>query len=91
MPKLLDVPVHAGSMFNWNGQHGCADISDFRGPLTGRLYVDACDVGFVVTSGRTGRKVVFTLVAGPSKDRDSEVGSYDFKSTEGFCITIFND
>ncbi len=92
MAKLLpNVPAHDGSKFNWTGRHGCADMSDFRCPLAGRLYADACDVGFVVTSGRTGRKVVFTQTAGPGEDSDGEVGSYDFTSAEGFRVTVFND
>lgn len=88
---LRGVPVHNGSMFNWTGKHGCADMSDFREAITGRLYGDACDVGFQVSSGRTGRKVLFTMTDGPSEDNDGEVTSLEFSSAEGFRITVFND
>lgn len=89
---LRSVPVHDGSKFNWTGKHGCADMSDFMpGPLTGRLYGDACDVGFYVSSGRTGRKVLFTMTEGPGEDNDGEVTSLQFASAEGFRITVFND
>lgn len=92
MAKLLpNVPAFDGSKFNWTDRHGCADVSDFRGPLVGRLYADACDVGFVVISSRTGRKVVFTQTGGPGEDTDGEVGSLEFSSPEGFRVTVFND
>lgn len=89
---LRDVPVHQGSMFVWTGKHGAADISDFRSPVSGRLYADACDVGFYVVSGRTGDRVLFTQIGGPGEDNDGEAMSYEYESPGGgIRITIFND
>lgn len=61
MAKTLpSVPVHDGNLFNWTGKCGVADLSDFNSAgLAGRLYGDACDCGFYVSSP-SGRKVLFS-------------------------------
>lgn len=91
MPKTLpNVPVHHSAKFAWAGNTGVADLSDFvPADLAGRLYADACDVGFFVVSARSGNKVLFT-----EKDverRGEEIVAYHYMAENGVVITIFND
>jgi len=90
MNTLPNVPVHDGRKFTWNGKVGSAEVSDFNpATLAGRLFGDACDVGFYVVSPRTGRKVLFFEVG--VDRRDGEVTSYRYESNDGFRVIVFND
>lgn len=91
MAKLLpSVPVHDGGKFHWSGNEGTADLSDFvPANLAGRLYADACDVGFYVVSQRTGRKVLFT--ESDVERREGELVAYHYEADGGLHITVFND
>lgn len=66
MAMLNSVPRHPGCIFSWAYGEGCADASDFSNPppgappLCGRVWDDACDVGFFVVSHRTQESKLFT-------------------------------
>lgn len=50
-----------------------AESSDFRGTgVSGRVYDDACDEGFVLVSERTGQKIL-CLWSGGKRDRENEL------------------
>lgn len=103
MPKMRsDVPVHSGLKFSWSGGRGTADISDLLGCndtersnyLHGRVWDDACDVGFLVFSPRTGVKKLFTLshtMRGPGAEALGEVDAWEYTAASGETIRIFND
>ena len=65
---LRPCPID-GNRFTWTGTVGVAEASNFRGYKFGRVYNDACDEGFTVTSSRTGRSIV---VARDHEIRDNE-------------------
>jgi hypothetical protein len=92
MKPNFDIPVHDGSKFDWRGGSGYAEASDFgRSVWCRRVWSDACDVGFVVVSPRTGVKKLFTLVR-EERDGEGEVTSWKFVECGGdVCITVFND
>ncbi len=55
-------PVHSASKFSWKKGVGVAEASDLRGtPLFGRLFDDACDLGFRLLNPSTGRCEPFYL------------------------------
>lgn len=87
---LPNVPVHKDVPICWHGRSGCADLSDFKMPLTGRLYADAVDVGFYVESPRTGLRKLFSE-AKIERDVEGEPVSYHYESSDGFTITVWND
>ena len=64
--------------------------------LTGRLYDDACDEGFVLVSHHTGQELPFYLVDVEKSD-EGEIQCWNFKSTsphkllENMTVTVFND
>lgn len=63
LPGMHHLPIHSARKFTWDGDHGTCDASDFGGAdIDGRVWSVACDVGFIVESPRTGRRVLFTLV-----------------------------
>lgn len=57
--------------FTWNEQNRIfvAEASDFQRNLSGRVYDDACDAGFVMISVKTGGKI---LCLETSEKRDAE-------------------
>lgn len=86
---LLNVPVHPYSKFTWAGPNATAEVSDFNpANLAGRLYADACDVGFYVQGNR--RKMLFTE-ASVERNGENEVVAWCYESAEGFKIKVFND
>lgn len=57
--------------FTWTNKIGVAEISDLGEKWNvGRIYNDACDVGFKVVSKRTGQDAIFYL----SEERRSGEG-----------------
>jgi hypothetical protein len=66
-----------------------AELSDMNG--LGRVYDDACDVGFTMVSARTGRQVVFVL-AEEKRDGEGDTLLWEYRSIDGeFTATVFND
>ena len=87
-------PVHRGNMFTWNGDAGVVDASDL-GPFGhrwyDRVYDDACDLGFVVVSHRTGARVLF--IFDDSFALEHNTWRFNGRTRDGreLTITVFND
>ncbi len=94
MKTLKSVPVHAGSMFEWHDHEGVADASDFKNEISGRVWQDACDVGFWVKSHRTGKERLFLFEA-ERRDNDGENMASIYVSRRAgeptLTIVVFND
>lgn len=61
----------------------------------GRVYDDACDIGFTIISAKTGKHAVFALEKEVGDENDHEIMAWEFR-----CVTpgltnltavIFND
>lgn len=109
MATFRGVPIHASSHFTWAGKVGVVDASDLgqleAGPVWGHWPTGP--VGFLVTSAKTGRNVLFKLVD-VTRDREREVVARHYESVgavdlarcltkrpealpEAVHITIYND
>lgn len=71
------------------------DISDFgkRGCdlLFQPIYDDACDIGFLMKSTKTGKEVLFVF-SHESLDPEGEIVEFVFNSTEGnYRLVVIND
>jgi hypothetical protein len=92
---LLSPPSIDGNMFSWKNGSGCAEASDFgpEGLPWGRVYDDACDVGFTVVSNKSGKCVVFAL--NHTEINDGDIQFWEFVSVtpnnKGIKIKVFND
>ena len=85
------VPEHSGRSFTWLKGHGTSCISDLLPRMDGPIWSDAYDIGFVVESHKTGRKVLFTRV-GEDHDAEGDLICYKFLSLDGrVTINIYND
>jgi hypothetical protein len=86
-------------LFSWRGNLGVTEASDLnRIGFLGRIWDDACDQGFAVVSGKTGKLVIFYLDYtdwGFGRNQDveqDEIAGWHFKSTCGrYTILIIND
>ncbi|MFI5260909.1 MAG: hypothetical protein ACHQU0_03890 [Candidatus Paceibacteria bacterium] len=92
---IICSKTYAGHQFNWNGCVGTADISDLCDggnlELDARVYDDACDVGFYVTSQKTGRRVLF-IESNVARDGEGDVMYNEYVSINPNCmIRVFND
>lgn len=72
-----------------------AEASDLRGFRLGRIYDDACDIGFTLVSQRTGREIVFAL-AHEERDREGDLLFEDFRPVNrnewgAGTVRVFND
>jgi hypothetical protein len=97
--KLKNIPVHSSRMFTWGGDNftghiGLVDASDFGSSrIAGQIYDDACDVGFIVHSERTGKDELF-FHANSYRDTDGELRHDTFVNRPTkpmITIKIFND
>lgn len=91
----LAIPTYKASQFTWQrSQDGAAEASDLGctvGIAPGRqVWSDACDVGFMLVSDRTGTEKLFTL-ASERRSGDNELEAWIFVSEDGFTATIYND
>lgn len=90
------------SQFQYNKDTRCfsAFASDLPSPFMGRLYPDACDLGFEMVSVKTRASAKFFL-AKEDKDPDLGVFSWTFQpdtetlrrspNLKGSSVVIFND
>lgn len=74
-----------------------AEASELGGLRLGRVYPDACDVGFTLVSARTGR-AVRVILAHTERDREGDTLWTDFapapedRKAAGFDrVRVFND
>lgn len=91
----LSIPTYKARQFSWDADRkGAAEASDLgctAGIAPGRrVWSDACDVGFLVVSDRTGTEKLFTL-AHERRSADNELEAWVFVSEDGFTATIYND
>lgn len=87
---LTCVPV---TCFTWTGLVGVSEVSSLPEHLVSRVYDDACDVGFLVRSTRTGRTLLFTH-ADRERDAEGELVADVFRANDGgrtLTIKVFND
>lgn len=108
--KLYNVGVVGqrvrSSEFTWNAATRAfvTDASDYghQARLFARLYADACDVGFVLVSARTGEEAPFYLdESATERDGDGDVQSWTFRPIDaavrrnpglrGVVVRVFND
>lgn len=90
---MKDVPVHDGDKISWvtSEKRGWIDASDLARPMCGRIYDDACDVGFKVRSPRTGAVKLFVLVR--TFDDGEDVTAWHFVAADDpdLVIDVAND
>lgn len=87
---LTCVPV---TCFTWSGLIGASEASCLPEHLVSRVYRDACDVGFLVRSPRSGRTLLFTAVD-RERDAEGELVADVFRANDAgrtLTIRIFND
>jgi len=92
----LVIPVHDSNKFSWDPKdqtfatEASTLVSRGQGFL-GRIYDDACDIGFDIKSVRTGEKKLFYL-AETHKDAEGDVTHWTFVSrSNAFKAIVFND
>jgi hypothetical protein len=76
---LQPSPI-SSSQFNYHPGENLltAEASDLRDLRQGRVYDDACDVGFTVVSARTGAARIFVM-AREEFDREGDLLYVDFE------------
>lgn len=98
---LNDTFAIPGNLFDWEGNHGSAEMSTLsRGhtvEILRRVYDDACDVGFVV---RGKRESVYFVMTSTQHDHSGEdIAGWGFASfnpktgrPDGrFTLLVIND
>ena len=100
MAILNSIPVHDGSLFEWEGQEGLTDLSVLTQErpntrMMDRIFDDACDMGFYVKSHRTGASQLFVREQTHLEPGYSDIiNRWTFVShpvSKGFRLTVFND
>ena len=90
---LKPAPI-SSSKFAFSRGAFIAEASDLRDLRLGRVYDDACDMGFTIISEKTGNAVVFAQTE-DLFDKEGDLLSINFVSvTPGFTnlkVVIFND
>lgn len=97
-PDNKNLPTLDGSRFLWSNLKGTAFVSDVANAkqLFGRVWNDACDVGFFIRSHRTCRNELFIL-SNTLKDNEGDVQGWEFESVREdekgrrVVVTVFND
>lgn len=94
-PNRLPLRIIDAADLTWTGNRGACDASDLPRDTVRRVYRDACDVGFIVRSPRTGRKVLFThredVYHGAGEDRELVAQVFGEDDGLDLTITLFND
>lgn len=88
---LKTLPVHDGSKFDWHAQTGVTEASTLGPRFSGRVWSDSSDLGFVVRSHRTGRKVLFTLESVEHDKLSGDVLCGVYRSADGVVVRVYND
>lgn len=91
----LAIPSYKSRQFTFERPKDCAveasDLGCTAGVAAGRqVWSDACDIGFTMTSDKTGTEKLFTL-ASERRNADNELEAWIFVSEDGFTATIYND
>lgn len=92
---LSNIPVHAGDQFIWHDREGSTEASGLGLRIHGRVYDDACDVGFYVKSHKTGERKLFVLDKPVVWDGETVAWVYksaqSYRDNDDLKITVFND
>lgn len=83
----LQIPTHSGRTFTWTGKRGVTEASTLGRGYTGRVWRDACDVGFHV-QGRTGLKLFVYQGALAHTNDITDVYAYRYVSEDGFSVDV---
>lgn len=87
-----NVPIYRAGLFSWKAGLGTSEISTLHEeskPFMGRLWLDACDVGFWLESDKTGKRMLFSLES--QDQRDGEIVAWNMVSQDlTLRLTIFN-
>lgn len=82
--------THKADEFTWRGKVGITEVSSLGRPWIGRLFADACDVGFHVKSTRTGAVRAFFLTRQVASEGD--IIEWVFEDRQGDVqIRVIND
>lgn len=98
--RWVSLPYHRSSRFTYvpDTKTLVAEASDFKGQrLTGRVFTDAIDEGFIIKSDRSGSEIVFCLDA-VEYDTGGEITGWRYRplrdqaaAVEGVSVLIIND
>lgn len=101
---LLKTKVHDASRFDWvEKSPGCfaSDLAPLRegGPF-GRIYDDACDIGFCLVNPGTGGET-WWYISETHKDGEGDITHWTLKAAPetvrkfpklaAYTLTVFND
>lgn len=86
------LPIHNAGMVTWRKgiPTGAVEASDLGPNFTGRIWNDACDIGFILKSPKTGREILM-VQTGHCRDGEGEVTIWIFESREGVMLNVLND
>jgi hypothetical protein len=90
-------PIHSADIFKWEKGIGVAEVSDIRRPVAGRLYDDACDIGFRLLSSKTHKIEAFYLAKEDKDGSGEDVYGWHFYPVNrelrdaGVRILLIND
>ena len=104
---LLKNVYHNANKFDWADKNTSIESSDLIGPLAsgnhlyGRLYDDACDVGFILVNPKTENETAWFLSKTIMTPDGEDVVGWEFKpitahvrafpKLDGRTITVWND
>lgn len=100
---LLKTKVFPADRFDWdtvNPSCFASDLAALRDGYFGPIYDDACDLGFVLVSPKTGNHT-WWYVEDEHTDREGDVTHWTLKATPetvrkfpklgAYTLTVFND
>lgn len=102
MSILKSAPNHSTKLFTFekNSNSFIAEESDFgKSKYFGKIYDDACDEGFWLTSHKTGAEKAFALHR-THRNNDGELTHYEYREidqrtgrikADALKVIIFND
>jgi len=91
MAKMKFIPEVSTKDFTYNSETRTfvTEVSNLRFS-PGRIYDDACDIGFYMVSEKTGNKILF-IETSPEFDADNELICYNFSGFMDLKVKVFND
>lgn len=98
MTLLRPCPIHT-SRLNYNARERVFSEEESTIGAPGRVYDDACDLGYTLVSARTGREVVFAQTF-TSRDIGGDVAFWVYEpepyqkrlgELAGVRLIVFND
>ena len=87
----LPIPRHDIRSFTWFKGSGTTEASTLGARTWGRMYKDACDVGFTIANLVTGVEHAFYMVETIRSEGWSIAGWTFESSTTHLHITVWND